>query len=117
MMRAFSLRFLVVAVLSFVAGYAQLHGLALALFVACWAVAGFIAVRVKLREYERRAVGAKRPWRVVLEINGAPVTKTVVDVSFRALTMIRHPDVAGGSHEAMAELNAAKVEAYKELGL
>jgi hypothetical protein len=59
----------------------------------------------------------KRSWRVVLEINGAPVTKTVVDVSFRALTMIRHPDVAGGSHEAMAELNAAKTEAYKELGL
>jgi hypothetical protein len=74
-MRAFSLRFLVVAALSFVAGYAQLRGWASALFVACWAVVGFTAgagaawretaqrqerLRVKLREYERRAVGASR---------------------------------------------------------
>lgn len=58
----------------------------------------------------------KRPWRVVLMLNSDPVTQAAVDVSFRSLARLRHPDV-GGSHEAMAELNAAKAEAYKELGL
>lgn len=58
----------------------------------------------------------KRPWRVVLQLNGAPVTREAIDVAFRALAKTRHPDV-GGSHEAMAELNAAKAEAYKELEL
>jgi hypothetical protein len=61
----------------------------------------------------------KRPWRVVLEItpyNGR-IPQEYVDKQYRTLAKIVHPDVAGGSHEAMAELNIAKTEAYKELGL
>jgi hypothetical protein len=78
--------------------------------------------------FERAFIGfaalpasTKRPWRVVLEIdgqvpwkNGGP--KDYIDYQYRALAKLRHPD-RGGSHEAMAELNAAKTEAYKELGL
>lgn len=72
----------------------------------------------------------KRPWRQVLEIDLVFTAQTrpkdslenarvreVVETRYRALAKVRHPDVAGGSHEAMAELNTAKTEAYKELGL
>jgi hypothetical protein len=69
----------------------------------------------------------KRPWRVVLEMdvaftNGSrdslenAKVREVVETRYRKLAKVRHPDM-GGSHEAMLELNAAKTEAYKELGL
>lgn len=75
MMRAFGLKFLVVALLSFAAGYVQFHGWWTSAFVACWAATGFVAgagaawsetlqrrerMRAKLSEYERRAVGVSR---------------------------------------------------------
>lgn len=65
------------------------------------------------------APGAKRPWREVLDLNssdGPRVTAEVVHARYRRLASIRHPDVPSGSHEAMAELNAARDEALEEIG-
>ncbi|TGR16226.1 J domain-containing protein, partial [Mesorhizobium sp. M8A.F.Ca.ET.202.01.1.1] len=35
---------------------------------------------------------------------------------YRRLAAQRHPDLPGGSHDAMAELNQAKEQALKEIG-
>jgi hypothetical protein len=53
-------------------------------------------------------------WWLVLEI---PKTATLVDVeeAFRRLAKTAHPD-AGGSHEAMARLTAARTAARRALG-
>ncbi len=58
----------------------------------------------------------KRPWREVLNLNsGTPVNKETVNYAYRELSKKAHPDVAGGSQDAMAELNAARDAALKEL--
>jgi hypothetical protein len=63
------------------------------------------------------APGAARPWRDVLEFREeAILTRDMIDSRFRRLATIRHPDRPGGSHDAMAELNAAKAAALKEIG-
>jgi hypothetical protein len=74
--------------------------------------------------FERAFIGfaalpasTKRPWRTVFGINGEHVTRELVDLQYRTRAKFVHPDVQGGSHEAMTELNAARDEAYKELGL
>lgn len=63
----------------------------------------------------------KRPWREVLGINGfrpaSDITKGDIEASYRKLAKERHPDAAGGSTEAMAELNLAREEALREIGL
>lgn len=43
------------------------------------------------------------------------VSTAIVEARFRALARERHPDVGGGSHEAMARLNRARTAAYEEL--
>lgn len=53
-------------------------------------------------------------WRRVLGLNGG-ATRTDVEETFRKLVHERHPDLPGGSHEAMVELNAARDAALKEL--
>jgi hypothetical protein len=59
---------------------------------------------------------AKRPWRDVMAFNGvAVVTREQVEARFRALAGVRHPD-KGGSDAMMAELNAARAEALREIG-
>lgn len=58
---------------------------------------------------------AKRPWRDVMGFNGAVVTREQVEARFRALAGVRHPD-KGGSDAMMAELNAARAEALREIG-
>jgi hypothetical protein len=60
--------------------------------------------------------GAKRPWREVLGLVGE-TTPTVDQVNhhFKIKAKSAHPD-AGGSDAAMAELNAAKAAALKEIG-
>lgn len=57
-----------------------------------------------------------RPWREVFSVSsyGAP-TREWVDSRFRVLLKERHPD-AGGTNEAMAELNQARADALKEVG-
>ena len=56
----------------------------------------------------------KRSWRTVMGFASGPVSRDQVDAAYRRLAGERHPD-RGGSNEAMAELNAAKSEALKEL--
>jgi hypothetical protein len=66
----------------------------------------------------------KRHWRTVLNFSEkVPMSGsyTVIDYrsqiesAYRALARKAHPD-AGGSHEAMSELNRAREEALKEVG-
>ncbi len=62
---------------------------------------------------------AQRDWRDVLELNAderSRVSKAIIEGRFRYLAAKRHPDRAGGSHEAMSELNRARDEALKEIG-
>lgn len=59
------------------------------------------------------------PWRKVLGIaEGASgiITPETVNAAYRELAKAAHPDLQGGSHEAMAMLNAARDEALEELG-
>lgn len=54
---------------------------------------------------------ARRPWTEVLGV-GVAATKQEIDEAYRSKAKIAHPD-AGGSAEAMAELNRAKEEAIR----
>jgi hypothetical protein len=57
-----------------------------------------------------------RTWRDVLRWpDGSAVTKTGIDVVYRALAKELHPDRPGGSEAAMAELNRAREEAIAEM--
>jgi hypothetical protein len=65
--------------------------------------------------------GAKRNnWWDVLGLNlhrfrpPNGIVRADIETAYRALTRKRHPD-AGGSQEAMAELNAAREAALKEI--
>jgi len=62
------------------------------------------------------APGARRPWREVLLFGPEMLrpNRDMVEKRFRELAKERHPD-AGGSADAMSELNAAKAEALKEI--
>lgn len=57
---------------------------------------------------------AKRNWHVVLGL-GSTASRDSVEAAYRSLAKERHPDKPGGSAEAMAELNAAREAALKEL--
>lgn len=56
---------------------------------------------------------AKRSWRQVLNIGGS-ASADDIEAAFRRLAKERHPD-RGGSDAMMAELNAARAEALKEI--
>ena len=62
------------------------------------------------------SVIAQRPWRDVFGFkqDGAHVSLAEVESTFLKLAKTRHPD-AGGEHDAMAELNAARASALEEL--
>ncbi len=62
------------------------------------------------------APGARRPWREVFGFNPGPVTRAQVDAAYRQASKGAHPDRPGGSHDKMAELNAARDAAMKEIG-
>lgn len=64
------------------------------------------------------APGAARTWREVLGFNTERpgiITKDRIEGAYRLSAKKVHPD-AGGSTEAMAELNAARAAALKEIG-
>ncbi|WP_378952235.1 J domain-containing protein [Mesorhizobium sp. ANAO-SY3R2] len=62
------------------------------------------------------APAGKRAWREVLGYAPQQTpSKTSLEAAFRNAAKRTHPD-AGGSAEAMAELNAAKEQALKEIG-
>lgn len=56
-----------------------------------------------------------RSWREVIGVG--PNVRDVAEVraAFRRRARLHHPDLPGGSHDAMTELNAALVTAEKEL--
>lgn len=61
--------------------------------------------------------GRARPWRAVLGF--APEDSPVIEdvkVFYKRAALSLHPDMPGGSHEEMAELNAARDAALTELG-
>jgi len=59
--------------------------------------------------------GAKRSWREVLGFERASnPDREGIELAFRSKAKRAHPD-AGGSTEAMAELNAARAEALQEV--
>jgi hypothetical protein len=62
------------------------------------------------------APGGKPSWRQVLGFPpNDPVDRAAIEALYRNRARERHPD-AGGSNEAMAELNAARAEALREIG-
>lgn len=74
---------------------------------------GLNLVRAAFRGYAALPPpGATKPWREVL---GNCKTLVEVNVAYKRLANIHHPDKDGGSHGVMADLNAAKDAARKEL--
>lgn len=66
------------------------------------------------------AAATKRPWRDVMDfptVDTSPLSREAIDARYRHLASQRHPDRSMGSNQAMAELNLAREEALKELGL
>ena len=60
---------------------------------------------------------AKIPWRKVFGLDEAVTpNRGEVDRLYRQMAQQFHPDLQGGSHDAMAMLNAARDEALKEIG-
>jgi curved DNA-binding protein CbpA len=60
---------------------------------------------------------AERPWREVMGLHREPgVTAEMMERRYRDLARERHPDVHGGNSAMMAELNAARDAARRELG-
>lgn len=57
------------------------------------------------------------PWRKVLGLDERlAVSKADIEASYRTEAKRLHPDVPGGSHEAMAQLNEARDAALAEFG-
>lgn len=57
-----------------------------------------------------------RDWRSILQIVAANPTRDQIESQYKHLSRERHPDTAGGSTDAMAELNNARDTALKEVG-
>lgn len=53
-------------------------------------------------------------WRIVLGVNGV-ASRASVEEHYRTLARGAHPDLPGGSHDAMTRLNAARAAALREL--
>lgn len=63
-----------------------------------------------------QSIVTQRPWREVFGVTDQHhLNRDALETRFRALAHQRHPD-RGGSHDAMAELNAAREQALRELG-
>jgi hypothetical protein len=60
------------------------------------------------------APGGRKSWNEVLGFSNKRADAEAVEAAYRRLARARHPD-RGGSNEAMAELNAARDEALREL--
>ena len=63
--------------------------------------------------FKALASATEREWWDVLQVNRS-CSRDVIESNFRSLLRTRHPD-AGGSHEAMTELYAARAKALKEV--
>lgn len=61
----------------------------------------------------------RRSWREVLGMTlhePHEVTASAIEAHYRNAAKKHHPDVAGGSNDAMSELNRARGEALREIG-
>lgn len=73
-------------------------------------------VRATFRGFQALPAPVRRSWREVLGFhNGDQPSKVAIETAWKDRAKKAHPD-AGGSQEAMAELNGAKLAALKELG-
>ncbi|TIS37554.1 J domain-containing protein [Mesorhizobium sp.] len=78
---------------------------------------GLHIVRATFRGFTALPAPNRRSWREVLEIvTSGPVTAENIDAAYRRVAKKCHPDVPGGSHDAMSALNSAKSQALKEIG-
>lgn len=71
-------------------------------------------VRATFQGFRALPAPSKKDWRDILGIKGNPGPESI-EQQYRALAKQRHPDMPGGSAEAMAELNAAREAALKEI--
>ncbi|WP_348625913.1 J domain-containing protein [Mesorhizobium sp. LSJC280B00] len=79
---------------------------------------GLHIVRATFRGFTALPAPKRRSWREIFSVDGTlPTTAAGVESRYRSLAKARHPDTPGGSHDAMTELNAAKSEALKEIGV
>jgi hypothetical protein len=67
------------------------------------------------RGFAALPASTNKPWRDVFGVVMFNPTKDLIEAQFKSLLKVRHPD-AGGSTEAMAELNQARAEALAEIG-
>lgn len=73
-------------------------------------------VRATFRGFQALPSPVRRSWREVLGFhNGDQPSKVAIETAWKDRAKKAHPD-AGGSQEAMAELNGAKMAALQELG-
>jgi len=117
--------------------YFQLHGQPMAMPCDTYrdpesnlaAIAAYIEAKRKITRHgvgsvEREFAGFKairgpgeRPWREILGIPpGIPVDPRMIRTRVAELAKRHHPDVPGGSHARMAEINAAADRAIAEIG-
>ncbi len=82
---------------------------------------GLHIVRATFRGFTALPAPAGKSWREVLGLNtrhkgiADPVSRSIIEQAYRNLAKEAHPDAPGGSHDRMAELNAAKEQALKEI--
>jgi hypothetical protein len=79
---------------------------------------GYMMERAFSAFAELPAPGApvKRPWREVFGFApDAVASRDLIEAGYRMIAKQRHPDAPGGSHDAMAELNAARDAALREV--
>lgn len=74
---------------------------------------GVGTIEQAMRAYVAIGAGGPRPWRDVLGLRDA-VSRDEVQRAYRELARQRHPDF-GGTDAAMAELNAAREAALREV--
>lgn len=73
-------------------------------------------VRATFTGFQALPAPKGKHWRDILELGDvAVVSRTHIETAYKALSRERHPD-AGGSTEAMAELNNARDTALREIG-
>ena len=75
-------------------------------------------VRATMTGFRALPAPGGRHWRRVLELpSDMAATPANIETAYRRLALVRHPDRPTGSTAMMAELNAARDAALKEIGL
>jgi hypothetical protein len=64
-----------------------------------------------------QALPAPKPWWEVLGLDGPNATRSEIAIAYRRASNEAHPDRPGGSHDAMAAVNAARDEGLARFGV